>query len=210
MELRRINMNALLQSHHNESDSEGCPVDVLFQLKSVSQIPWCIGGDVNEIKAMCERKGCRSLERSMYSLEGEERRFIVIAGFCWLMHSACSLDGLEQNTDSYMSNGRVRQVSHLHHCICKVREERCGVGAISIDLSIGGASIEEFLIRVEKALLALQILEVRVIERGWTGDVERDEVVSAASARTFRLNGNRELRIYVGFVVNSTSEDLAL
>ncbi|KAI8557200.1 hypothetical protein RHMOL_Rhmol05G0317800 [Rhododendron molle] len=95
---------------------------------------------------------------------------------------------------------RAGEWTKVYHCICKVREERCGVGAIIIDLSVGGSSVEEFLIRVEKTLLTLQILDVRNIERGWTGNVGRGEVVVAASARTFRLNGSRELRIYVGFV----------
>lgn len=43
-----------------------CGINVLLQLKSVSQIPWCIGGDFNEIKAMWERSGCSRMERSMH------------------------------------------------------------------------------------------------------------------------------------------------
>lgn len=39
--------------------------DELLRLKGNSQIPWCMGGDFNEIRAPSERVGCSSMERGM-------------------------------------------------------------------------------------------------------------------------------------------------
>lgn len=39
--------------------------EVLLGLKVNSQVPWCIGGDFNEIKEVSERVGCTRMERRM-------------------------------------------------------------------------------------------------------------------------------------------------
>ncbi|KAG5550313.1 hypothetical protein RHGRI_015315 [Rhododendron griersonianum] len=49
----------------NEAASRQELWSVLYQLKSVPQIPWCIGGDSNKIKALCERSGGNRVDRNM-------------------------------------------------------------------------------------------------------------------------------------------------
>lgn len=41
----------------------------LLQAKTLSQIPWCIGGDFNEIRLMSERVGCDRVDRNMRNFQ---------------------------------------------------------------------------------------------------------------------------------------------
>lgn len=49
----------------NDSNSRREVWIELLQLKSAHPVPWCVGGDFNEIKAIGERVGCTRIKRSM-------------------------------------------------------------------------------------------------------------------------------------------------
>lgn len=72
------------------------------------------------------------------------------------------------------------EASHLHHGITEIKEKSRGIGAVKVNLIIGGATVEELLIGVENPHLANQILEVTVVKGQRSGGVERREVVVAA------------------------------
>lgn len=63
-------------------------------------------------------------------------------------------------------------VPHVHHGTGEVAEELGRVGVVGADLGVGGTSIEELLIRVQKPLLVHKISVVEVVKGGRRRDVE--------------------------------------
>lgn len=76
--------------------------------------------------------------------------------------------------------GERAKVSHLHHSIGKICQKGSGVGAVSVNLTIGRTPTKQLLVRVKKSLLIHQIREVRIVKRSWACFVEGGEVVVAS------------------------------
>jgi len=68
-------------------------------------------------------------------------------------------------------------VTHLDHGGSKIGVEGLGVVGVRLDEGVGGSAIEELLVRVKKALVAEQVLEVGVVEGGGRLEVERSQVL---------------------------------
>lgn len=49
----------------NEANSRHIRWEELLALNSGSQVPWCVGGDFNEIRCISERVGRTTMERGM-------------------------------------------------------------------------------------------------------------------------------------------------
>lgn len=68
-------------------------------------------------------------------------------------------------------------VTHLDHARHEISEKCALATNVRSDLCIGGSTVEELLVRVQKPLLADKILVVVVLKYGWGLKVQRSQIV---------------------------------
>ena len=68
-------------------------------------------------------------------------------------------------------------ITHLDHACHKICEKCALATNIRLDLCVGGSTIEELLIRVQKPLLANKVLVVVVLKDCWGLKVQRRQIV---------------------------------
>lgn len=73
----------------NDGKKRGQLWEVLFRLKSSFRLPWCLGGDFNEVRFLSERKGCLRRDRSMIEFNAFIEKMELVdlpllgRGFTW-------------------------------------------------------------------------------------------------------------------------------
>lgn len=108
--------------------------------------------------------------------------------------------------DLAVGAGEGAEIGHLYHGGGEVVEKRSRVGAVGIDLSVGGTVVKELLIGMQQSLQTDQILEVVVVECGRADHIQRRQVVVTAATWALALRGGGKCGVYVGLVVDSVPE----
>ena len=93
-------------------------------------------------------------------------------------------------------------VPRLYHSRREGAAERRRAGREAPHRPVGGAAVEELLVRVQEPLLGQQVLEVGVVERGGRRRVQRRHDVAAAGHGAAGPERGRERLVDVGVVVD--------
>lgn len=111
--------------------------------------------------------------------------------------------------DLAIGAGERAKIGHLDHSASEVVEEGSRVSTVSSDLSVGGAVVEELLIRVEQPPQVDQVSEVVVVEAIGGKVVKRRKGVVATGPGAVSPDARHEGGVDVGFVVDSVTEGCA-